>query len=448
MPASENPPNDAKVALRSRWRAFGPGLLFAGAAVGVSHIVQSTRGGAAYGTGALLIVVLSCLVKWPAFRFGSLYAAVTGESLLAGYRRQGRWVLAVFGLLTLAIIFTTLAAVTVVSAGLLMNLFPQIAPSLEGMGLAPQYQAIMVSGLLLLFTTVLLIRGYRWLERIMKVVMPVLAIATLTATVISLFRISADDVTWLPAIDDAKDVELAAGIIGWMPAPLDIAIWTSLWALARARAAGSRPQPRNVLLDFDIGYVTTLLLAVCFVVMGAAIMHGGGQTFPASSVAFAGQVVSLYTESLGDWSWGLIAFTAFLAMLSTTVTVCDGFPRAVAALVSEAWPDRQEGPEGSRRMYWLAYVVGVIGAMLILIFALGRKDISFTSLVDFVTITSFIAAPVLAFFNHRAANAAEIPAEFRPGPLLQAWSWLGIVVMGSFALGYIIFRIWLVSTAG
>ena len=235
MPASETPPSVAEPALRSRWRAFGPGLLFAGAAVGVSHIVQSTRGGAAYGTGALLIIVLSCLVKWPAFRFGSLYAAVTGESLLAGYRRQGRWVLAVFALLTLAIIFTTLAAVTVVSAGLLMNLFPHIAPSLEGMGLAPQYHAIMVSALLLLGTTVLLIRGYRWLERIMKVVMPVLAIATLAATVISLFRISASDITLLPAINDAKDVELTAGIIGWMPAPIDIAVWTSLWALARAR---------------------------------------------------------------------------------------------------------------------------------------------------------------------------------------------------------------------
>ena len=106
----------------SLWKALGPGLLFAGAAVGVSHIVQSTRGGAAFGTAAVLIVVASCLVKWPAFRFGPLYAAATGNSLLTGYRLQGRWVLGLFGLLTALILFTTLAAVTVVTAGLLIHL--------------------------------------------------------------------------------------------------------------------------------------------------------------------------------------------------------------------------------------------------------------------------------------------------------------------------------------
>ena len=40
---------------------LGPGLLFAGAAIGVSHLVQSTRAGADFGWGllwALLIVNL------------------------------------------------------------------------------------------------------------------------------------------------------------------------------------------------------------------------------------------------------------------------------------------------------------------------------------------------------------------------------------------------------
>ena len=49
------------------WRA---GLLLAGAAVGVSHLVQSTRAGAAYGFGLILLVLLANVVKYPAFRFG------------------------------------------------------------------------------------------------------------------------------------------------------------------------------------------------------------------------------------------------------------------------------------------------------------------------------------------------------------------------------------------
>ena len=35
------------------WKTLGPGLLMAGAAVGVSHLVQSTRAGAVYGFGLL-----------------------------------------------------------------------------------------------------------------------------------------------------------------------------------------------------------------------------------------------------------------------------------------------------------------------------------------------------------------------------------------------------------
>ena len=31
------------------WKAIGPGLIWAGAAIGVSHLVQSTRAGADYG---------------------------------------------------------------------------------------------------------------------------------------------------------------------------------------------------------------------------------------------------------------------------------------------------------------------------------------------------------------------------------------------------------------
>ena len=423
-------------------KAFGPGLLFAGAAVGVSHIVQSTRGGATFGTAAILIVVLSCLVKWPAFRFGPLYAAATGESLIAGYRRQGRWVLVVYAVLTVAILFTTLAAVTVVSAGLVINLF-SLNAGLTGLGIPEHQQATVVSAALLLCTAVLIaVGGYRWLDRLMKVFMPILALATIVATLISITRLSTETLTVVPAINSAGSVGLTAGIIGWMPAPIDIAVWSSLWALARARASGCTPDSRSVLRDFDVGYTMTLILAICFVVLGAAIMHGSNRQFSPSAVGFAGQVIDLYTENLGEWSWPIIATAAFLAMLSTTVTCADGFPRAFSALISEAWPERGEGPEGSRVSYWVVFGLGAIGAILILVFSLGSDGVNFTHLVDFVTITSFIAAPLLAFFNHRAAHSPEVPTELRPSRLLSAWSLIGIVLMGSFALGYIFFRLW------
>ena len=38
---------------------LGPGLLFAGAAIGVSHLVQSTRSGADFGFGLIWTVILT-----------------------------------------------------------------------------------------------------------------------------------------------------------------------------------------------------------------------------------------------------------------------------------------------------------------------------------------------------------------------------------------------------
>ena len=48
-------------------KKLGPGLLFAGAAIGVSHLVQSTRAGADFGWGLLWALVLSNLFKYPFF---------------------------------------------------------------------------------------------------------------------------------------------------------------------------------------------------------------------------------------------------------------------------------------------------------------------------------------------------------------------------------------------
>ena len=51
---------------RSLVAILGPGVLYAAAAVGVSHLVQATRAGADYGLGLLAVVVLTCILKYPA----------------------------------------------------------------------------------------------------------------------------------------------------------------------------------------------------------------------------------------------------------------------------------------------------------------------------------------------------------------------------------------------
>ncbi len=56
---------------------LGPGLLYAGAAVGVSHLVMSTQAGAMYQFLFLLLIPLIHVVKYPFFKYGPQYTALT-----------------------------------------------------------------------------------------------------------------------------------------------------------------------------------------------------------------------------------------------------------------------------------------------------------------------------------------------------------------------------------
>lgn len=99
------------------WALVGPALLFSGAAIGTSHLVQSTPAGAVYGLALVVVILLANLLKYPAFRFGVDYGHATRRSILAGYRVLGRWAVILFGLAIIPISTIIHAAVTAATAG-------------------------------------------------------------------------------------------------------------------------------------------------------------------------------------------------------------------------------------------------------------------------------------------------------------------------------------------
>ena len=424
---------------RSFLQALGPGLLFAGAAVGVSHLVQSTRAGATYGLGLVLLVVLANVLKYPAFSFGPRYAAATGTSLLEGYRRQGRHALALYALLTVGTMFTVQAAIVAVTAGLFGALSPVPVPALE-LGPVTVSPLVTTSAGLIGFCTLLLaVGGYRWLDRVMKFVVVVLTLSTLAATLIALPQLDADSLRPWPATSDwnLKTAFFAAGLMGWMPSAIDISVWHSLWTLARKEDSGVAPTVQEARLDFDIGYVGTGMMALCFLLMGAAVMHGSGTVFADSAGGFAAQIIGLYTSTLGGWAGPVVAVTAFTVMFSTTLTVVDGFARAVSVLVARfRGPERSGAAEGDRRVYWSTLLVLAVGSLAILqLYVAGLK-----ALVDLATTLSFLTAPLLAWMNHRAILSDAVPPEHRPGRGLQRFSIVSIAFLGLLAIGWLVVR--------
>ncbi|MBW2460449.1 MAG: divalent metal cation transporter [Deltaproteobacteria bacterium] len=424
---------------RGLWASLGPGILFTGAAVGVSHLVQSTRAGAMFGLGFIGIVIVANVVKYSAFRAGPHYAAATGTSLLEGYRRQGTWALVLYSLLTVGTMFTVQAAVTMLTAGLLIAVL-----GLDG----PLASPLALSAVLTVVCAGVLAAGhFHWLDRIGKVLVSVLTVSTVIAAAVALPKLDlglgAGASSLLPSAEMFSPAALpfVVALVGWMPSAIDVSVWQSLWTLAREKDSGHRPTLRESMFDFHLGYFGTAFLALCFVVLGAALVHGKDVEIASGAGAFAGQVVSLYTEALGEWSRPLIGVAAFATMFSTTLTVIDGFPRALSVLWARFRGPEEPGEAGSltgssRRVYWASLVLLGLGALGIIAFMVQNLLV----MVDVATTLSFLTAPVLAWLNHRAVLGSEVREHARPSRGLTALSAGSILVLAIFAVYYLVLR--------
>ncbi len=387
--------------------------------------MQATRAGAAYGFDLVWAVVLALLFKYPFFEFAHRYTVATGESLLQGYQRQGRWALWAFMLLVIISSFITLAAVTVVTAGL--------ACSLLGLN----WSVAWVGTALLLFIGLLLVGGrYGLLDRLMKVMVLILGALTLVA-VWTAFRHgpAGDPLAGHPAVFSKMGITFLLALMGWMPAPLDIGTWNSLWVLEKGKQQEHRPSMGQAMVDFHLGYFSTIVLALAFVSFGALVMFGTGEEFSPKATVFSGQLVKMFTGTLGAWSYWIIVTMAFITMFSTTLTVLDGYARTLA--VGLRLSTGREG-NGGRRDYIVYLVLLVVTAVLVLFFFVA----SMKALVDVVTVLAFLAAPLVAVLNFRAVRGGNVPVEYRPGPWLTGLSWAGMAFLVGFGGVWVAIR-WL-----
>jgi len=115
---TESPAKSVIEQQRNFWQVFGPGILFAGAAIGTSHLVQSTRAGAMFGLELILVIIFAHLIKYPIYRFAPLYACATGKSLLDGYRGLGKSVIALVCVIEFPVEVIIIAASSLVTAGI------------------------------------------------------------------------------------------------------------------------------------------------------------------------------------------------------------------------------------------------------------------------------------------------------------------------------------------
>ena len=408
---------------------LGPGIVWAATSIGVSHIVQATRAGADFGFALLGFIILAHVVKYPFFLFGPKYAGLTGKSLLDGYKRVGNWAFYLFLFLTFVTMFFVQSGVTIVTAALAMNLFGDV--------LSLSQWAALVLGIV---CAVLLIGHYKLLNNLLKWMMLILVIASVIAWFAAINRLGFTPSGQAPIISltSAASIAFIVALIGWMPTAIEVSVWHSIWTTSQVDKP-SKISAKNATIDFNIGYITSFLLAVIFLWLGALLMFGQGEGFAQSAAAFAGQLVGIYSTALGEWSWLLMALVTFIALFSTTFAVADGFPQVWKRAVLLANSEQNEVTPSeaiqskANRAYIISLALLVVGSWWII----SDFSADIKALLDFVTTVSFVSAPIYAWLNYKVMMGVDVDEEQKPQGWFKVYTLSCLTVLTLFSLFFL-----------
>ena len=416
-------PPGAPSTWRSRVAALGPGLLMASAAIGGSHLVSSTQAGALFQWQLVGLVVAANVLKYPFFRFGAQYTVETGHNLVEGYARKGRGYLWVFFLLCVVSAVIAAAGVGILCAVILKFALP------ASWSLSVPW----VAGLMMLSVWVILLAGrFPALDGLTKVIVVILTTVTVLTVVVAAAKGpqgAADAVAASPWT--LASVPFLVALVGWMPAPIEISALQSLWVAEKQRRTPSTA--RDVLWDFNVGYVVTTVLAVFFLAMGALVQFGTGVEIKMAGGAYIPQLISMYTATMGEWSRPLMALLAFVVMYGTTITVVDGYGRACAESLHHL--RRGGGNAGRTAVILWSTLIAVASLAVILWFSTQMGE-----LLRFSMMVAFVTAPVFAWLNFSLVRREEhLPA------WLRALSWVGLVFLAGFTVFFLATEVGLVG---
>jgi Mn2+/Fe2+ NRAMP family transporter len=412
-------------------KTAGPGILFACTAIGVSHLVQSTRAGADYGLLILGFVIIVTLLKYPFFEYGSRYANSTQTSIIDGYKQLGTPALWLYFLITIASMFFVTGAVGFVTAGFFENLF--------GLDFLGEWTIIILFGVCV---SILAIGKYNVLDSLIKIIAIVLVISTASAFFLTLYHGPIEPVIGFEPKNlwDVSGVFFLLALMGWMPTAVDLSSWNSLWTLERMKQTNYKPKLKETLFEFRLAYLITGILAIMFVILGTFIFYGSGDELPNNNALFANEIVLMYTKTIGDWSYVIIAASAFTVMFGTIIAVLDGYSRSLQRTIELIFSRKEDIIRTKFRVLYVIFLLLISIGSLIVIFQFGNN---LKELVDFATVLSFIIAPIIAVFNFRLVTGKFLNKESQPSSILKILSFIGIIFLSGFAIFFLVMKYFL-----
>ena len=288
-----------------------------------------------------------------------------------------------------------------------------------GMNATPHVAVITFSGCV----GILLIGRYAALDKVIKAISLVLLIGTVSATVGALLHTPLSAVPPAPVgFNPWRGAEFTflIALLGWMPSAVDLSPWVSIWTLERYRQTGFTPRLKEALREFNLGYAFCIVLAICFLLLGALLLRTNATALPQGTAAFAAGIIGLYTDVLGPWSAPFVGSAAFAAMLGTCIACLDGFSRSFSHGISAL----RDAPvnTGHERA---SLVLISLGALLLII--AFPDDIR--TLLDLGNILSFCIAPPSALAMLILVTRKAFPQSARPQRWLRWTAYLGLAFL-------------------
>jgi Mn2+/Fe2+ NRAMP family transporter len=403
--------------IKEKVRIFGPGFVWAAAAIGSGELIISTKIGSEYGLMFIWALWVGIWLKYWIQRGILDISILTGKPIVEVWH-QGRfgrlssWYWLLFFILTV----TGVAGLIGLSASILTILIP--------------FLSITVSAVIVTFLIIGIgyIHRYEYFEKIMLSLCLVLGVGTL-------FTLFFSHPTPLALVEWGIPTTMAGALVflsllGWgAGSGPDLMVPYSWWVTEKGyQNLDVRHQRKEALMqlhdeesiskikkwlafakwDVILGYLAAGIVASVFMIAGSEILRPLGITVDGLSVLQ--RLSNIFTETFGSWSYLLFMIPAFAALFSTALGVFDGGRISIAHLLRLLARKKTIPADHIRGNVWYRITLVLFSVVPLGIFLGVQKPVL---LVIIASIISALAMPLLAW-QTLWSLLKDIPKEYRP----------------------------------
>lgn len=301
-------PTETKQIKGTGWRdafAFGPGLVYLVSSIGPTDLITNSAAGANYGFGLIWVLLISSFSLYVLLEATARYVLVTGESLLAGYQRVGRWVVwLILGFIVLKRQMSNM--VHILLLGVALHL---VAPLPTSSSEKIWSVAICLTGFLLMY-----IGRYPAVEKVSRPLLFVMGSCIVLAAVLS--RPAPVDIAsgflhpmLPPDTGFYSPVLVVVAILGTSVGSLTALKYSAFVYEKGWRSLSYQKQQRT---DLMLTVAGVFALAVTIQVAAASVLHPRGLT-----VETIQDLAPLFGVSLGEWGRAALGICLWAATFTT-----------------------------------------------------------------------------------------------------------------------------------